>query len=194
MLSLFQVNVPRLASAYLPEAAPWLQLCTRLSKLATGCISAEPATISVTEAGWIKGKRDLLERSVKIGCCVSTDKVNLINVQSRCKTSVKVVEGGEGDAVSVECEILKLTGSVCGGRPVLTQVGGQSVGMVELSGCVVITKGSTLSEIVQQLQGISEVSKWTFQLVCILWELLVDFVYASMAWIHVTKLRMLSFF
>lgn len=112
--------------------------------------------VSVTEAGWIKGKRNLLERAVKIGCCVSTDKVNLINILSRCQTSVKVVEG-EGDAVSVECEGVKLTGSMYGGRPVLTQIGGQSVGLVELSGCVIVAKGTTLSEIMQQVQGISEV-------------------------------------
>ena len=147
-----------MASAYLPEAGPWLQLCTRLAKLATASVSGgEPATVSVTEAGWIKGKRNLLERAVKIGCCVSSDRVNLINVLSRCQTAVKVVEGDGGDAVSVECEAVKLTGSVYGGRPVLTGVGGQSVGLVALSECVLVAKGTTLTEIVQQVQGISEV-------------------------------------
>ena len=157
---MWQVNVPQLASAYLPEAGPWLQLCTRLAKLATATVGGggEPASVSVTEAGWIKGKKNLLERAVKIGCCVSSDKVNLINVLSRCQTAVKVVEcDGGGDAVSVECEAVKLTGSVYGGRPVLTGVGGQTVGLVELSGCVLVAKGTTLTEIVQQVQGISEV-------------------------------------
>ena len=159
---MWQVNVPQLASAYLPEAGPWLQLCTRLAKLATATVNGrggEPASVSVTEAGWIKGKKNLLERAVKIGCCVSSDKVNLINVLSQCQTAVKVVEcdGDGGDAVSVECEAVKMTGSVYGGRPVLTGVGGQSVGLVELSGCVLVAKGTTLTEIVQQVQGISEV-------------------------------------
>ncbi len=153
------MNVPQLASAYLPEAGPWLQLCTRLARLATASVSGEPSSVSVTEAGWIKGKRKLVERAVKIGCCVSTDKVNLINVQNQCKTSVTIVESETecDDAVSVECEGVKLTGSVYGGRPVLTQIGSKRVGLVELSGCVLITKGTTLSDVVQQVQGISEV-------------------------------------
>ena len=150
------MNVPQLASAYLPEAGPWLQLCTNLTKLASASVSGEPSSVSVTEAGWIKGKKNLLERVVKMGCCVSAEKVNLINVLSRCQTSVNVV-GGDGDAVSVECEGVKVTGSVYGGTPVLTQIGGQSVGLMELSGCVIVVKGTTLSEIVQQVEGISEV-------------------------------------
>ena len=154
-----QVNVPQLASAYLPEAGPWLQLCTRLAKLATATLKGEPASVSVSEAGWLKGKRNLVERAVKMGCCVSSDKVNLINVQNQCKTSVKVVESEAdcGDDVSVECEGMKVTGSVYGGKPVLTQIGGQSLGLVQLSGCVLVAKGTTLSDIVQQVQGICEV-------------------------------------
>lgn len=93
---------------------------------------------------------------MKVGCCTSTDKVNLINVQNRCKTNVTVVEG-DGDAVSVECDGVKVTGNVYGGRPVLTQIGGQGVGLVELSGCILVAKGTTLSDVVQQVQGISEV-------------------------------------
>ena len=149
--------MPQLASAYLPECGPWLQLLTRLAKLATAFVKGEPSSVCVTETGWIQGKRDLVERAVKIGCCVSSDKVNLVNIQSLCKTTVTVVEGDGGD-VSVECDGVKVTGSVYGGRPVLTQIGGQSVGIVELSGCVLVAKGTTLSDVVQQVPDITEVS------------------------------------
>ena len=98
-----------------------------------------------------------MERAVKLGC-VKTDGVNLINVHSKCGTKVTITAiEGRGDDVMVECSGREVSGSVFGGKAMLTRVAGESVGLVELSGCVLVAKGTSLTEIVQQLPDITEV-------------------------------------
>ena len=102
-----------------------------------------------------------MERAVKLGCVKTTDAVNLINVQHQCSTKVTVTEGS-CDMTTVECDGgLKVSGRVLGGSPVLSQVTSEAIGMVELSGCVIVAKGTTLTQIVQEVQGISEVLEKT---------------------------------
>lgn len=153
-----QVNVPKLTHAFLPEAAPWLKLCTRLARLVTATLVEEPSVINVTVAGWLRGKSDIVGRAVKMGC-VKSERVNMINVQNQAKTKVTVVELQEEGSgiVTVECDGVKLSGTVLGESPVLTCVGSECVGLVKLSGCVIVAKGISLADVVQQVSSISEV-------------------------------------
>lgn len=113
--------------------------------------------MSVSFGGWLKGKANLVERAVKLGC-VRSKGVNLINVQSRCSTKVTVAElEGCGDVFTVECDGVKVSGVVLGDTPLLSRVAGQTVGLVELSGCVIIAKGTTCADIIQQVTNITEV-------------------------------------
>ena len=157
-----QVNVPELSSAYLPEYTPWVELCTRLTRLVTTPLSDEPESISITVTGWLKGRGRLVERAVKLGC-VKSAAMNLINVQSKCGTKVTIMETeGCGDVVTVECGGMRVSGSVLGGKTVLSHIAGESVGLVELSGCVLVARGTSLTEIVHQLPGITEVGGYKF--------------------------------
>lgn len=153
--------MPELSSAYLPESTPWIELCTRLTRLVTTPLSDEPALVSITVTGWLKGRGRLVERAVRLGC-IKTDTVNLISVQSKCGTKVTITEAE--DVVTVECSGTRVSGSVLGGKTVLSHIAGESVGLVELNGCVLVAKGTSLPEIVQQLPGITQVGNdlcWT---------------------------------
>ena len=108
--------------------------------------------------GWTKGKGRLVERAVKLGC-VRSEGVNLINVQAHCGTKVTVTEPeGDADVIKVECGGFTVSGVAIGNAPYLSCVDGKCIGLVKLSGCVIVAKGTTLTNIVQQVPSISEVN------------------------------------
>ena len=148
-----QVNVPFLSSAYLPEAKPWVELCTRLTCLVT---SSEPSLVEVTVGGWMRGKGRLVERAVKLGC-VRSEAVNLINVQAHCSTKVTITESEESDVITVSCGGVAISGVVVGNNAYLSCVDGKCIGLFKLSGCVIVAKGTTLTDIVKEVPSISEV-------------------------------------
>ena len=158
--------MPELSKAYLPEAAPWLELCTQLTRLSTASLSEGPSEVHVSVGGWLKGRGQLVERAVKLGCIKSTDAVNLINVKNKCGSKVNVSEpDGCSDVVTVEYDGgLKVTGRVLGDKPILSHVTSEAVGLITLSGCVIVAKGTTLAQVVQEVQGISEVYSCTLSL------------------------------
>ena len=57
----------------------------------------------------------------------------------------------------VECGDLTLCGAVMGCSPVLTAVGGVKCGLMTLCGNLVVTKGEGVADVVNALQGVTEV-------------------------------------
>ena len=150
----------------LPSSEPWVQLGMRLGKLGSALLQTQPSTLAVTVHGdgvsggyWV--------HSVLVGCL--GERVNLVNAELVAKekgisgTCSRESGGESGVTVQFEAEGggVEVRGTVVGGVPVLTAVGGEEVGIFELRGKVVVCEGVKLVEAVQQLPGAMQVSTCT---------------------------------
>ncbi len=89
------------------------------------------------------------------------DNANLVNARSLGRTAgvdvtVCLCEGAEG--VSLSCEGVSVCGTVLGGAPVLTGLNDVAFNLVSLSGTLVVTKATTLVDLIPTLSQINSVS------------------------------------
>ena len=153
------MNVPRVAVAMASDVAPWLLLVTRLTNLIVSSLSSEPQAITVTiNTGKLKQWSEVIERAVMVGCVSGEGRINVVNVKILAKTAVTVVEDDNVEGVSVKCEGLTVDGNVLCPVPVLTGINGTGMGLIELSGHILVFKGVSPSDVINKVDGINEVS------------------------------------
>lgn len=130
-----------------PDNTPWVQLATRLAKLA--CTSTSRHIIDLTLYGEkLKLLKNLLTTAVMDGVSSFTAKVFTTSIMdSDC--SIKISSGD----VCVSGTVMKTV-------PVLLSVNGVKCEAVTLRGSMIITKGQTIGDVFQALQGVTQVGVW----------------------------------
>ena len=107
----------------------------------------------------MKGRSRFLTSAALVGCL---DNANLVNARSLgraagVEVTVCLCEGVEG--VSLSCVGgVSVCGTVLGGAPVLTGLNDVTFNLVSLSGTLVITKATTLVDLIPKLSQINSVS------------------------------------
>ena len=160
-----QVNVPSVSNAMLPSSVPWVHLGRCLGRLGTALLHSQPKALTITVRG--DGvPRGFWLPAVLVGCLGEEGGVNLVNAEGVAKgrgvSGVCCREDGGDGGVTVQCEVegggVEVRGTVMGGVPVLTAIGGEEVGLFELKGKFVVCEGVKLVEAVQQLPDATQVS------------------------------------
>ncbi len=106
----------------------------------------------------MKQRSRFLTSALLVGCL---DDANLVNARSvgretGVEVTVNLCEGVE--SVSVSCDGVQLCGTVLGEAPVLTGLNDVTFDLVSLSGTLVVTKETTLFDLVSKLSQITSVS------------------------------------
>ena len=109
---------------------------------------------------------ELLTSAVLVGSSTTTD-INLVNAKTLASSKVNLLATGEGcDCVTVVTDGgMSFSGSLLGSVPVLSSINGMECGLIKLNGNVVVTKGEEIKNVVQTLNGVTEVSWWNLSLV-----------------------------
>ncbi|XP_064401143.1 D-3-phosphoglycerate dehydrogenase-like [Halichondria panicea] len=155
------VNVPELSNALNPDSSPWVALTSRLAQLLQAISTNNIKSIKLCLTGPnMKGRSRFLTSAALVGCL---DNANLVNARSLgraagVEVTVCLCEGAEG--VSLSCVGgVSVCGTVLGGAPVLTGLNDVTFNLVSLSGTLVITKATTLVDLIPKLSQINSVTQ-----------------------------------